>query len=215
MTWPCTIRRLKQRHYFLAKIWVTYDSGYGATADAAKIIADAFVQKGLTVDLGPVEQGDLSGYDALVIGSPVRLGRSTPGIRRFLKNNLTALASTQVAFFFTCMSAANNEIRQALPLYADPAFADPDRPQARIRIMANNHTVSYYLKHFLKHLPGIHPIGISFFKGRLHTKQLSLFHRVIMRAAMFALPEIQKGDFIRPDIIRQWAENTLNKMKLA
>jgi menaquinone-dependent protoporphyrinogen IX oxidase len=200
--------------YLLGKTLVTYDSGYGATAVAAETIAKTLAEKGLKVDLRLVGLEDLSGYAALLVGSPIRFGRCTPRIKRFLKKNLHALTFMQVGFFFTCMSLTNNEWEHELPLYVDPAFDDPSKPHARIRVMGNNHTVSYYLKHFFKLVPGIAPLGISFFKGRLNTAKLSPFHRLIMYFAMFSLPEIQNGDFLNPIAIRAWAESLFNRMKL-
>jgi hypothetical protein len=111
------------------------------------------------------------------------------------------------------MSVTNNELARDLPLYIDPSFDVLHKPHARMRVMANNHTVSYYLKHFLKMIPGIAPSGISYFKGRLNTAELNLFHRLIMWFAIFSLPEIQNGDYLNPKVIRAWTESVLSKMK--
>jgi hypothetical protein len=81
--------------------------------------------------------------------------------------------------------------------------------------MENNHTALYYLKHFLKLVPGISPLGISFFKGRLNMAKLSTFHRLVMRFAMFALPEIQNGDYLNQVLIRDWVERLYAQMKFA
>ena len=191
----------------MGKILVTYDSGYGATAAVAEIIAETLAERGLMVDCHPISLENLSGYDVILVGSPIRLGRCTPKIKRFLKRNLAELASRQIGFFFTCMSVTHNELEQKLPLYIDPAFNDPNKPHARLSFMENNHTAAYYLKYFLKLLPGISPLGISFFKGRLNIAKLNPIHRLIMRFARFSLPEIQEGDFINPVLIRTWAEN--------
>ena len=198
----------------MGKTLVIYDSRYGATAVVAETIAETLTEKGLKVDLCLVGEEDLSGYDGVLVGSPIRFGRCTPRIKRFLKKNLTALTGMQVAFFFTCMSVTNNKLEKELPLYIDPSFDDPSKPHPRITVMGNNHTVSYYLKHFLKLVPGIAPLGISFFKGRLNTAKLNPFHRLIMWFAMFSLPEIQDGDFLNPIVIRAWAESLFSRMKV-
>ncbi|MBW1892303.1 MAG: hypothetical protein JRI91_01215 [Deltaproteobacteria bacterium] len=197
----------------MGKILVTYDSGYGATAVAAETIAETLTEKGLRVDLRPVGLEDLSGYDVLFLGSPIRLGQCTPRIKRFLKKNLTALTCMRVAFFFTCMSVTNDELAQELPLYIDPSFSGPNKPHARIKLMENNHTVSYYLKHFLKFVPGVTPIGIAFFNGRLSTEKLIPVHRLIMWFAMFSLPEIENGDFLNPVAIGSWTKSLFCRMK--
>ena len=199
----------------MGKILITYDSGYGATAAAAEIIAETLAEQGLIVDLRPVGPEDVSGYDALLLGSPIRLGRCTPQIKRFIKRNLTALTCLRVAFFFTCMSVTSDKSEQEFPLYVDPSFSDPNKPHPRIRWMENNHTVSYYLKYFQKLAPGVAPIGIAFFKGRLNTKKLAPVHRLIMRVAMFSLPEIENGDFLSPVGIGSWAQSLFSRMKEA
>lgn len=197
----------------MENILVTYDSGYGSTEVAAKIIAETLTKEGFRVDLRIVGQEDPSGYDVLLVGSPIRLGRCTPRIKRFLKKHSGTLERMQVAFFFTCMSITDDKSERDLPLFVDPSFNNPDRPRARISMMENNHNVEYYLKHFLKHMPGIAPIKVSFFKGRLDTAKLSPLHRLIMRIAMYTLPEIQNGDFLDPTVIQAWAESLANRMQ--
>jgi menaquinone-dependent protoporphyrinogen IX oxidase len=197
----------------LGKILVIYDSGYGATADAAKTIAGNLTGEGLNVDLSFVGLKDPVGYDAAIVGSPIRFGQCTPKIKKFLKTNHSALTRMQVAFFFTCMSVTNDISKLELPLYIDPIFNDPNKPRARIKIMENNHAASYYLNHFLKKIAGISPLSISFFKGGLNISKLSIFHRLVMRFAMFALPEIQNGDYLNKTAIRDWAGGLAIRLK--
>jgi menaquinone-dependent protoporphyrinogen IX oxidase len=47
----------------MGKILVTYHSGYGATAAAAKIIADTLTEKGFKVDLCDIGLEDLAKYN--------------------------------------------------------------------------------------------------------------------------------------------------------
>jgi hypothetical protein len=111
------------------------------------------------------------------------------------------------------MSLTSSEWMPELPVYIDPSFADPQKPAARIGMMKRNHMVSYYLQHFLKNIPGVKPLGLAFFKGRLHTKELRLVHGLIMRLAMFSLPEIRDGDYLNPIAIRAWAKNIHTGMR--
>ncbi len=189
----------------MRKILVVYDSGYGATASAAQVIAEALAANGPEVDIGPAGRQELAGYDAVAVGSPIRLGRCTPRIKRFLKDNQARLAVSQTAFFFTCMSATAGEADQDQTLYVDPRFDAPDRPRPRLRAMERNHTARYYLDHFRKLIPGIRPVAVAFFKGRLSTAELKPLHWLIMRVAMFSLPEIGDGDYLSPEQIRSWA----------
>ena len=199
----------------MGKILVTYHSGYGATAAAAKIIAETLTEKGFKVDLCIISLEDLAKYDAVIIGSPIRFGRCTLKTKRFIKRNLGLLKGVKVAFFFTCMSITANEPEQNLPVYIDSSFNDPDKPNARMRAMEDTHTVSYYLKHFLKIIPEIRPLNVAFFKGCLNTEIINPFHRLIMMFAMFTLPEIKTGDFLNPVGIRAWTESLFDKIKTA
>jgi menaquinone-dependent protoporphyrinogen IX oxidase len=190
----------------MGKILVAYDSGYGATAAAANFIADALSEKGRQVDLRPAGAVDLSLYDAIILGSPIRLGRCTPLIKRFLKKNREALASKRAAFLLNSMVLNSQGYDAGSPLYIDPLFAEPPKAPARLGFMANNHTASYYLDRFIKLAPGIKPAGIAIFKGRLHMAELKALHRLIMRFAKFALPEIEDGDFLNAETVRAWAQ---------
>jgi hypothetical protein len=119
----------------------------------------------------------------------------------------------QVGFFFTCMSITRDDAKIELPLFIDSRFNDPNKPRARIKFMERNHSASYYLKCIFKIMPGISPLSISFFKGRLDMHGLSMFHRLVMRLAMFALPEIKNGDYLNKAAIRDWAGSLATQIR--
>jgi menaquinone-dependent protoporphyrinogen oxidase len=91
----------------LERILVSYDSGYGWTEVVAETIAETLTEKGMKVDLRLVGLEDISEYDAVLVGSPIRLGRCTPRMKKFLKRNLASLTSMQVAFLFNGMQVLN------------------------------------------------------------------------------------------------------------
>ena len=190
----------------MKKALIIYDSGYGATKFAAQVIKNTLTEQGLSADILSVSQKDLSSYDTIFIGSPIRLGRCTLKIRAFLKENLEVLEHKKIVIFFTCISVTSDISEQEFPLYIDHKFSNHNKPKARLKKMENNHTASYYLKHFLKLIPGITPSSIAFFKGRLDIKSMSLLHRIIMSIAMFSLPEIENGDFLRQEEIASWVK---------
>jgi menaquinone-dependent protoporphyrinogen IX oxidase len=194
---------------------IIYDSGYGATKFAAQVIENTLSEQGINVDISPIGQIDLSSYDTIFIGSPIRLGKCTSKIKRYLTEHFETLKYKKIAIFFTCMSVTSDTSEQGVRLFVDHKFNTPNKPKARLRIMENNHTVSFYLKHFLKLIPGISPTGIAFFKGRLHTEKLGLLHRIIMRFAMFSLPEIENGDFLEPNVIESWVQTQMNSQNIA
>jgi menaquinone-dependent protoporphyrinogen oxidase len=58
------------------KVLVAYASKYGATAGIAEAIAATLRQEGLEADARPAQEvRDLGGYRAVVLGSPVYMGR--------------------------------------------------------------------------------------------------------------------------------------------
>lgn len=72
----------------MKKVLVAYASKYGATADIAKAVGDALAVDGFEVDVRPAAQvSKLEGYDAVVVGSGVYVGRwhedGTAFLRRF------------------------------------------------------------------------------------------------------------------------------------
>lgn len=194
----------------MEKTSIVYDSKYGATEAAAKIIKNILVEQGINVDMFRANQFDLSEYGNIIIGSPIRFGRCSSKIRAFIIKNFKILKNRKVTFFFTCMSVSSNNVNHGFPVFIDHQFKNPSKPKARLRVMENTHTTSYYLKQFLKHIPEVTPSSVAFFKGRLDTETLSRLHRLIMRFAMFTMPEIENGDFLEHEIIESWVRTQLN-----
>lgn len=191
----------------MRRILIVYDSGYGATGTVAGLVAEALTRRGWEVDVRVAGSVNVLGHDAVIAGSPIRLGRCTSKTRRFLKDNRRALTRMPVAFFFTCMSITRAAPGRAFPLYIDPAFSVSSGSSRGMSLMERTHTASYYLEHFLELIRGITPVGIAFFKGNLNLAGLSPVHRLLMRFAIFSLPEIQEGQFLNPDVVRDWAED--------
>jgi menaquinone-dependent protoporphyrinogen IX oxidase len=73
--------------------------------------------------------------------------------------------------------------------------------------MEKGHTSGYYLDRFLRHVPQVRPVEIAFFKGNLPLNKLVWRHRMIMRLAMYLMPEIRPGDYLNADEVRAWASN--------
>jgi hypothetical protein len=48
---------------------------------------------------------------------------------------------------------------------------------------------------------------LAFFKGNLNLSELSFPHWLIMKFAMFFLPEIKEGNFINHAVVRQWSDD--------
>jgi menaquinone-dependent protoporphyrinogen oxidase len=87
------------------RVLVTYASRHGATADIAEVIAGVLTEdrgrdRARRVEVVPVEEvEDVTGYDAVLLGSAVYVGRWTKPARSFVRRNLAALRARPVWLF--------------------------------------------------------------------------------------------------------------------
>jgi menaquinone-dependent protoporphyrinogen oxidase len=82
------------------KVLVTYGTKYGATAEIAERIGQVLRQAGLQADVLAAEgAGDLSAYQAVVLGSAVYIGRWRKEAVKFVKANEKVLAEKPVWLF--------------------------------------------------------------------------------------------------------------------
>lgn len=106
------------------KILVTYATRAGSTAEVAEAIGKTLSAKGAAVDVLPIKKvTDLTGYQAVVIGSAVRFGQWLPEAVKFVESNNTALSQKSTAFFAVhIMNLGEDETsRKARLAYLDPA----------------------------------------------------------------------------------------------
>ncbi|MBN1878323.1 MAG: flavodoxin domain-containing protein [Anaerolineae bacterium] len=81
-------------------ILVTYATRAGSTAEIATAIGESLSQRGFVVDVRPVKDNpDLAGYQAVLMGSSVRMGNWLPEAITFIENNQSALVQTFIALF--------------------------------------------------------------------------------------------------------------------
>lgn len=82
------------------RVLVTAASRHGATHEIAEAIARGLVQRGVEAEALPTEELEsLEGYDALVVGSAVYVGRWLEPARDLVEANAAALASRPVWLF--------------------------------------------------------------------------------------------------------------------
>jgi menaquinone-dependent protoporphyrinogen oxidase len=82
------------------QVLVAYATKYGATAEIAEKIGEVLRQAGLPADVLPTDRvGDLSAYQAVVLGSAVYIGQWRKEAVKFLKANETVLAEKPVWLF--------------------------------------------------------------------------------------------------------------------
>ena len=113
-------------------ILVTCASGYGSTAEVGHKIGDYFTEQGAVVTiLRPTEVTNISQYDVVIVGSPIRFDRWMPEARTFVINNQEQLGKISVAYFFCCLTLAirTDDTERKGKQYADKLTALSSRVQ--------------------------------------------------------------------------------------
>jgi menaquinone-dependent protoporphyrinogen oxidase len=101
-----------------ARVLVTFASKHGSTAEIADAVADELGRHGLEADCRPAgEVKDVSGYDAVVLGSAVYMKRWQHDARRFLHKHGRELATRP---FWIFSSGPFGE-------HPDPAWSEPPK----------------------------------------------------------------------------------------
>jgi menaquinone-dependent protoporphyrinogen oxidase len=82
------------------KILVAYASKYGSTAEVAQKVGQVLSHPGITVDVCPVNKvSHLKSYDAVVLGTAIRMFKPLAAMRSFVFWNKGRLASKPTAIF--------------------------------------------------------------------------------------------------------------------
>lgn len=198
----------------MPKVLVVYDSVSGASGDVAKAVAGALAKRGWKTSVRRAAEfsekgGNLDGFDAVVAGCPLWLGRPSLKMRRFLRANRKALSSRPLALFFTCLSIPEEDglAAPALPVFLDPALSGVNRSPGRLNFYEYFHTPHYAEKRLLKRYPELRPESVAFFNGRLDFSRLSLWKKAFMIFEMVMLEDIKEGDFVNRNAVAGWAGN--------
>ena len=87
------------------RVLVTYESQYGSTAEVANAIGRTLGGTGRRVDVRHVGDVDtVADYDLVVVGGAIQYDSWMPGAADFVRAHRRELATTPVAFFFTCLA---------------------------------------------------------------------------------------------------------------
>ena len=82
------------------RILITYATKAGSTVDIAVAIGQTLYARGFLVDVKPVKENPvLKGYQAVLMGSAIRMGSWLPEAVDFVKTNQQALNKMPVALF--------------------------------------------------------------------------------------------------------------------
>src|SRR5512147_3066162 len=87
------------------KILVTYATKCGSTGEVASAIGKAIAQNGARVDVLPLKKvANLSDYQAVFVGSAIRVAKWLPEAVDFVSENRAILQRVPTAYFTVCMT---------------------------------------------------------------------------------------------------------------
>jgi menaquinone-dependent protoporphyrinogen oxidase len=94
----------------MSKVLILYATNYGQTRTIAMKIAERFHDRGVQTDILDAKYTDQlpapDGYDAIVIGSRVELGKHASTIVAYLREHRQAIERMPTAFFSVSMAAS-------------------------------------------------------------------------------------------------------------
>ncbi len=192
----------------MKKICILYDSVSGSTAEIAHILKDELSLKSFNIDIiFIINHCDLSEYDMVIIGSPLRFGSFTPRMRKFIRKNKSRLMEKPLFIYITLLYIVriNNMPDFKVPCYIDPSLDIRAIDKKDASSMDMSHSLNYYHNKLDNHLCGLLPQGVAVFNGRLIIKKLPLLERLFMKLVIRLTTKEKEGDFINPDAVRAWA----------
>jgi menaquinone-dependent protoporphyrinogen oxidase len=158
-------------------ILVAYATRAGSTREVAEAVAEVLRENGSDVDVRPVKEvSTLEGYDALVLGSAVRVGKLLPETLQFVQRFQQAMLALPTAYFVVCGTLKR------------------DTPE-------NRHTVLGYLEP-LRQLK--EPVNTGLFAGAMSFDTIPALLRPIFRRCLSPLG-VTEGDWRDWPQIRAWA----------
>jgi menaquinone-dependent protoporphyrinogen oxidase len=99
-------------------VLIVYASKYGCTEKCARLIAKELNNQADLIDLTKEKDFDISGYDNVIIGGPVYMGKIKKEVSVFCSDNLNELREKRIGLFICGMAedkAAVAELNQNFP----------------------------------------------------------------------------------------------------
>ena len=91
------------------KILIAYVSKSGTTAERAELLRRQFPGSDVTLSDLAAELPDVTAYDAVIVGSYIRFGKTDRRFREFLARNEGALTEKPLGLFLCCWEIQNLE----------------------------------------------------------------------------------------------------------
>ncbi|HSO11660.1 MAG TPA: flavodoxin domain-containing protein [Anaerolineales bacterium] len=162
------------------KILVTYASRSGSTAEIAEAIGRRLSQCGMLVEVLPMQDvKNLSGYRAVIAGSPIRNSKWLPEAMQFVETHRSVLSQKPFATFTVSITLAmsnTEQYRQAVAKWIQPVRAQ------------------------------VKPVSEGLFAGRLDFSKLPFNWNTLKLRAVVALGIFPKEDRRDWKAVSQWAD---------
>lgn len=95
-------------------VLVAYATKYGSTREVAERIGETLRQEGLAVDVTPADKvSDLGPYSAVVLGTPLYIGKMLKDATALLERNRAGLEQLPVALFTLGPVSASDDMAEA------------------------------------------------------------------------------------------------------
>jgi menaquinone-dependent protoporphyrinogen oxidase len=193
-----------EKGYIMAnKILVVYTTWSGSTTDMAETIGKTLSDGGAEVDVRRMSDvSSLDDYQAVVVGAPMILGWHREAVK-FVARHQVALRQKPVAVFITCLELTRSaeDTVGGVPIYQDPSLGHLPANPARLSFKEKQTTPTTYLGPILKKAPGIKPVSVGFFKGKLDYGTLRLLPKLFVKFVIRG----QEGDYRNWDALNTWA----------
>jgi len=158
------------------RVLIAYASRCGSTGGVAEAVGQVLCGMGASVDVRLVGSvNDLSPYQAVIVGSAIRMGKWLPETGGFLKTNQDMLGRMPTAYFVVCLTMKD------------------DTPENRSKVLA-------YLEPVRKETPKVQPSAIGLFPGAVNFSKLSFVHKSILKAK-----GVSEGDHRDWAAVEAWA----------
>ena len=190
----------------MKKTLIVFDTDSGSTKEMAEIIRDEM--KNTLVNIAQVDGiKSIDGYDAVIIGSPIRFGGFTAKIKKFIKKYQNELFSKKIILYFSCLYIVNlkEEKQPAVTLYIDPTLNMQTISKKDATPMDKAHSICGYYQTILKQTSGIIPDSVAFFNGRLDLQKLNFFLRLFMKIVVSLTTKQKVGEFLNRESVRNGA----------
>lgn len=189
---------------------VVHAGRYGSTAEVAEAIADELRGCGATVESRPARDvSSIESYDAVVVGSAVYSAKWLPEALRFVETNHEGLSRKRVAYFTLCMEltrVSEDQDRQ-VPVTVGPELGGPPRVEGKLGYFERTHILSAILDPVLEAAPGVEPLSVGVFRGKLDYATLRFTDRLMMKLIWWLFKRAPEGDYRNWEAIRSWASN--------